>query len=433
MASRNIKYFIFIIAFGCLLAWLALNPGTLSISWLGYEIQTSVTFLFFVVFLVLLLSHILGSGWHGIVWFFKEILSIGSYLKKDPNKILAEAFSAIEFGNYKEAQKLAKQAMNLMPESALPGIALLKSSQKAEDKRAQNVALAHLKKFDSWAPMAFYDEVETALKTKDLDGAKKVLKQMEKEYQHEGWFIKQSLKTSIAAKKWQQALSHLDALVKVGGMVKKDAHQIYAYVWHNLSKAPKLSDAERLAMMEKSYEYGPLFLDNLIDLAKALTQRKDKRAAQTLLEKAWNDMPAWGISEAYCELMSENTPLKRAQKARKLYDIRPDHPVSQLILIRYFIDAKLWGEAKRVLHLIPRDVPEAYVLRAALAKKEKNDIEKVIDHLKSAVQKISYPYKCTNCRKSCDSWDVFCKHCGSFLHIYLKHPVTYANCADALE
>ncbi|UNM06367.1 MAG: hypothetical protein H6925_01185 [Holosporaceae bacterium] len=38
---------------------------------------------------------------------FKEILNIGSYLKR-PNKVLAEAFSAIEFENFKEAQSLAK-------------------------------------------------------------------------------------------------------------------------------------------------------------------------------------------------------------------------------------------------------------------------------------------------------------------------------------
>ncbi|UNM06368.1 MAG: hypothetical protein H6925_01190 [Holosporaceae bacterium] len=328
---------------------------------------------------------------------------------------------------------MQKQAMNLMPESALPGIALLKASQKAGDKRAQNVALNHLKKFNIFAPMAFYDEVESALKAKDLDTAKKILKQMEKEYRREGWFLKQSLKLNIAANKWQEALLYLDELTKSGGIVRKHANEIYAYIWHNLSKGPKLPTPERLAMMEKAYEYEPLFLDNLTELAKTLFKNKDKRAAQTLLEKAWHDMPAWVIAETYCELMSENTPIKRAQKARKLHDLRPDHPVSQLILIRYFIDAKLWGEAKRVLHLIPRNVPEAFVLRAALAKKEKNDISKVIDHLKSAVQKISYPYKCSNCRKSSDKQDAFCKHCGSFLTLYLKHPITYANCADALE
>lgn len=202
--------------------------------------------------------------------------------------------------------------------------------------------------------MAFYDEVENALRTKDLDTAKKILKQMEKEYQSEGWFLKQSLKFDIATKKWQEALLHLDELTKSGGIVKKHANEIYAYIWYNLSKSPKLSTSERLAMMEKAYEYEPLFLDNLTDLAQALLENKDKRAAQTLLEKAWHDMPAWAIAEAYCKLMSENTPIKRAQRARKLHDLRPDHPVSQLILIRYFIDAKLWEKPSACYTLFPR-------------------------------------------------------------------------------
>ena len=413
--------------------WLTMNPGTISLSWLGYEIQTSITFLFFVIFLLVAVSHALSSGWQGLLWFFKGILNIGSYLKKDPNKILAEAFSQIEFENYSEAKTLAKQAMNLSPEAALPAIALLKAAQKSGDTRTENVALTHLKKFDSFAPMAFYDEIESALRTQKLDNARKILKQMATEYGDENWFIKQSLKVDVMQHKWESALIALDKLVQKSGINTADANRMYSHIWYNLAQNKKISEPERLSMMEKAYEYDPLHLDNLIDLSRTLIDRKDKRAAQSILEKAWNDFPSWRISEAYCELFSDNTPIKRAQKARKLYDIRPDHPVSQLILIRYFIDAKLWGEAKRVLHLIPKNVPEAYVLKAALAKKEKGDIEKTIDHMQSAVKQISYPYKCTSCRKSAETQDVMCKHCGSFLTLHLKHPITFANCVDALD
>lgn len=308
------------------MVWLSLNPGTLTIDWFGYEVKTSITFLFFLLFLLFLMVALLNTGWHGLVWFVKEILNIGSYLKKDPNHLLAEAFSAIEFGNYKDAQKIARQAMNLMPESALPAIALLKASQKAGDTRSQNVAFGHLKKFQSFAPIAYYDEIENAFQKTDVAHAKKILSQVEKDHSDTPWFLKQSLKLLILTKKWSQALSVLDTLSQKSHLPRTEGDQIYAIIWYELAKMPNVEPAKRLAMMEKAYEYAPLFLDNLIDLAHITLERKDNRAAQTLLESAWNKMPSWRIAQAYCEVLGDKTPLKRAQRARQLYDIRPDHP-----------------------------------------------------------------------------------------------------------
>ena len=421
------------IVFGTVL-WLNNNPGTLTLNWLGYVVETSVSFIFFLLIALFLIIALLTSGWQGLLWVFKQALNVGSYLKKDPNKILAQSFSAIEFGNLKEAQTLAKEAMNLNPESALPAIALLKAAHLLQNKKMQSLALTHLKKFEEFAPMAFYDEVEDALRNNRTDLAKKIISQASKNYSDEGWFLKQSLKVSIALKEWREALTLLKKSEKKGSFIEKDTHQIYAFLWHKISLGKGLSDSERLDYMEKSYDHDPNFLENLLTLCQLLVQKKDKRAAQNLLEKAWHDNPSWSISEAYCEILSKNPqPLSKARKARKLYDLRPDHPVSQLILIKYFIKAKLWGEAKRVLSLLPKDVPEAHVLKAALSKKEKGNMQDVLKHLKKAMTQISYPYKCTKCRKSMEKWHISCTHCESFLSVYLKHPITYAHCLDALE
>lgn len=434
MSFNKIGFLTRLILISALFLWLNYNPGTLVINWLGYEIETTIAFVLFLLFLVLLLSAVISSGWQGILWVFKQILSVGSNLKNDPHKILAQAFSAIEFGNFKEAQQLAKESMNLNADSALPAIALLKASQSLQDKKAESLALAHLKKFEEFTAMAWYDEIESALKSKRIDLAKKLISSSSKTQNDQAWFSKQSLKVFIASEEWQNALDTLKVCQKKGGFTKEECDQIYGFLWYKLSCEKSIPEGEKLSRMEKSYTYDPHFLENILSLSRTLSIKKDKRAAQTLLEKAWSENPSWPIAEVYCEILAKNAqPLVRAQQARQLYDLLPDHPVSQLILITYFIQAKLWGEAKRVLSLLPKNVPEALVLKAALAKKEKNNMQDVLSYLKSAMQHISYSYKCHKCRKSMEKWEVSCTHCGSFLSVYLKHPITYAHCLAGLE
>ncbi|MFN7662900.1 MAG: hypothetical protein ACK5PQ_04200 [Alphaproteobacteria bacterium] len=434
MSLKKIGFlFRIVIVFGIFL-WLAQNPGSLVLTWLGYEIETTVSFVLFLLFVLFLIGAIISSGWLGLVWMFKGILNVGSQFKSDPHKVLAQAFSALEFGNIKEAQILSKEALNLSPDSALPAIALLKSSQLLQDKKTENLAISHLKKFEEFTAMAWYDEIEAALKSNRHDSAKKLILSASKAHAEQGWFLKQSLKVAIASQEWQEALDLLKKSQKKGSFTKEESDEIYGFLWNRLAFQPNISEEEKMDRLKKSYDHNPYFLDNLLELAQLLALKKDRRATQTLLEKAWSEKPSWPIADAYCHLLAESDkPLAKAQQARNLYDLLPDHPVSQLILITYFIQAKLWGEAKRVLALIPKGVPEAHVLRAALIKKEKNNMPDALEHLKKAMRQISYPYKCNKCRKSLEKWQISCNHCGSFLSVQMKHPITYAHCLDALE
>ena len=235
MPFKRLGFLIRLILISALFLWLSYNPGTLIINWLGYEIETTIAFVLFVLFLIVLLSAVISSGWQGLIWLFKQILSVGSHLKSDPHKILAQAFSAIEFGNFKEAQLLAKEAMNLNADSAVPAIALLKASQALHDKKSESLALAHLKKFEEFTAMACYDDIESALKSRRLDLAKKLIDSSSKTHAEQAWFFKQALKVSIAAQEWPEALEFLKHAQKKGSVTQEEANQIYGFLWYKLS------------------------------------------------------------------------------------------------------------------------------------------------------------------------------------------------------
>ncbi len=410
------------------------NPGQIHIDWYSYEVKTSLSFVLFLFLILLFIVALFSTGWEGGVWILRKAINLDPVFKKDGDNLLAKVLCSLEFGNLKEAKKLSFEALKLLPNSALPGICLLKVGQLLKEKKTEQLALSHLKKFKEFAPLALYGEIEDSIKFRKLTVLKALTKQAALLYENEGWFLKQSLKELLLNQSWREALECLKKAEKKGAYIPEEVSELQAVIFYQLSKEPGIPEYEILSRMQNSYDADPSFLPNILSFAPVLKRRKDLRSAKLLLEKAWNELPSWPLAQIYCDLMADDSKaLSRAHKARDLYDLQPEHPVSILILIIYLIQAQLWGEAGRYLELIPSKVPEALILKAALAKKERGSIKDALNLLIGAMEKVSLPYKCGTCKSLLAEWSLCCPECSSFQSIYLKHPVTYLNCLGALR
>jgi uncharacterized membrane-anchored protein len=434
----NVRFLIFclrIVLIFLVIFLLVQNPGQIQIDWYNYEVKTSLSFILFVFLILLFVVALFSAGWGGGMWILRKALNLEQpTFKKDADTLVAKALCALEFGNLKEAKKLSFEALKLLPNSALPGICLLKAGQLLKEKKTEQLAFSHLKKFKDFAPLALHGEIEDSIKSGKLGVLKSLTKQASLLYKDEGWLLKQSLKELFLNQSWKDALEALKKAEKKGAYTPEEVAGLQAMIWYQLSKEPGIPEFEIMGRMQNSYDADSSFLPNILSFAPLLKRRKDLRSAKVLLEKAWNESPSWPIAQTYCDLMAEDTKaLTRAHKARDLYDLQPEHPVSILILIIYLIQAQLWGEALRYLELIPSKVPEALILKAALAKKERGSIKEALVLLMRAMEKLSLPYKCGSCKSLLAEWNLMCPKCSSFQSVYLKHPITYLNCLSALE
>lgn len=416
------------------LFWLVENPGSILINWQGYEVKTSVSFALFVFLLALFSFALLRSGWDAIVWVFRKIFKVGDLFKKDINKLIAQAFSDLEFENYKSAKTISLELAHLLPESPIPGILMLKTSQATKDKKLEEMAVSHLKKFEEFVPMALYDEMDSAFKANQTLQLERLVQSSFKKFSNEGWFLKHAIRLDLLKHNWEKALDNIQKASKKGVYTVTVLDHLKSVCFYNLALENKKNDKESLEYHEHSYKEDPKFLPNVIEYAQLLYQKKDARAAEILLKKSWEDAPSWELAEVYSSLLSEDDkPISLARKAQELYELLPDHPVSMIMFIIYLVRAHLWAQANRLVGKLPPHVPEYMLLRAALAKKERGSSKESIALLMSAIQSMSTPYKCSNCDKSSDTWALYCPSCQCFDGLYLKNPITYKNCLEALE
>ncbi len=422
-----------IFIFGVLF-WLVDSPGTVLINWQGYEVKTTVSFVFFVLLVLLFLFALVRSGWDAIVWMIKKIFKLGDLFKKDTDKLIAQAFLDLEFESYKSAKKLSLELSHLLPQSPIPGILMLKTSQATGDKKLEEMALNHLKKFDEFVPMALYEEMDSAFKANQTTQLEKLLQSAAKKFSEEGWFLKNAIRLDLLKHKWEDALVNIEKAAKKGMHTKETLGHLKSVCLYNLALNEDHAVGVRLTYHEESYQEDPLFLPNVLAFARLLKSKKDARAAELLLRKAWEDNPNWEISETYCALLAEDKkPLSIVHKAQELFDLLPDHPVAIIMMIIHLIQARLWAEAHRLIGQLPPHTPEAILLNAALAKQERGDAKGSLDLLISAIQHMSSPYKCSNCYKAADTWHLSCPSCHCFDSLYMKHSITYKNCLEALE
>ncbi|MEI8321172.1 MAG: hypothetical protein WCG05_04090 [Alphaproteobacteria bacterium] len=421
--------FIFTVLF-----WLVDNPGSILINWQGYEIKTTVSFAVFVLLVLLFLFALVRSGWDAIVWVARKIFKFGNFFKKDTDKLIAQAFSDLEFQSYKSAKKISLELSHLLPTSPIPGILLLKTSQALKDKKLEEMALNHLKKFDEFVPMALYDEMDNAFKANQTAQLEKLLLSACKKFSNEGWFLKNAIRLDMLKSNWEQALENISRAAKKDVHSKETLDHLKAICFYSLAHGEENSPREIIGYHEQAYKEESKFLPNLLEYAKILKNKKDKRAAEVLLKKAWEENPSWEIAETYCELTAEDEkPISLAHASQELYEILPDHPVSIITQIIYLIQAGLWAEAHRLLNQLPIQAPESILLQAALAKKEKGSAKESLGLVMHAIENMSSPYKCSNCLKASNHWHMYCPSCQGFDSLHLKHPITYKNCLEALE
>ncbi len=429
--SRAFRFIlIFLVGF-----WFTQNPGHIHVEWLGYQVDTSMAFILLSVVTLIFLMGFVKWGWHGIMCVIRSSLGVHTLSSKANGETsLAQAMCALEFGNYEECKKASLRAMGALPDSPLPALTLLKVAKQLKDKRSQHLALTHLKKFHHYTPIAVYDEIEAALLNQENSKASMLLSAAREKFDDQGWFLKQGVKVAIGAQEWEEALEKLKRAVKKGAFTKEESRKLEAMLFYKLSQQKGNDLEEKLRYLEKAYDRAPAFPPLLLPYAETLLRHKDKRAAKEVLEKAWIHNPLWELADYYCRTFSESPkPLDRVHVMRDLYDLCPEHPVSRLCLIIYCLHAKLWAEAERHIKGLPSDAPEALILKAALVRAQKASEVKVSQYLRAAMEKLSIPFKCDSCKVSLSGWDFYCKNCGAFDSIYLKHPITFENCLKGLD
>ncbi|MBL8670538.1 MAG: heme biosynthesis protein HemY [Alphaproteobacteria bacterium] len=430
--------------------WLADQPGTVAIEWLGWRIDTSVGMM------LLALALAAGAAW-GALRALSALLSAPSDMlswrrstrMQKGYRALTRGMVAIAAGDPVDATKQAKVAQDLLRDDPL---ALLLAAEAAQLSGDGEVARKH---FGS-----MLDEPDTeflgvrgllvqALRAGDETEALALARRAVALRPRTAWALRVLLDLQARAGQWIEAGETLQVAAREHALDAAAARRKRALLLFMRGAEAERSghalDARQL--LREAVTHDPALVPALTKLAALYADEGRFRASVKLLERAWTETPAVEIAQAYLKARARGrgflgtkldgdggAAIKFAERLEKL---RPDHPESMLAVAEA---ALLHGDhvlARRKLDAAQAtQVPPSARLCRLMAQIEGapgGNAANVRRWLERAADASAPVWTCTACGALADRWAPTCGTCRSFdtLRRHEPHAVADERAAPA--
>ncbi|NQU60430.1 MAG: heme biosynthesis protein HemY [Rhodospirillales bacterium] len=400
------------------------HPGTVSLEWAGYRIDTTFAFLIGVVALVAGLAAVIYRFWlfirrspGQIKWAWQAKRRQRGY------QALTRGMVAVAAGDAGEAQRQAKRADGLLEE---PPLTMLVSAQAAQMKGDEKAAGAFFKAMMERPETEFLGLrglLNQAIKRGDNHEALTLARRAYRLQPKSTWVADHMFDLQTRTGKWLDARVTCDDLKRSKLIDGDEARRRKAVLLYQMSLvAQEDGDADAaLDHLIEANKLAPAFIPAVADLADYWAGVGKHSKAARMIEKTWGPAPHPSLVEPYWNACQSADALERVRASEKLTKTNPDHLESHIALARAYLDALLWGEARKHLEdaidlTTPTQIP-ARVCRmmAELEESENEDLAGAREWLMRASEAPHDPvWVCDHCGNATSLWSVVCGKCESF-------------------
>ncbi len=341
--------------------WLADHPGTVTVTWQGYEIRTSfVTGLFAVS-----IATIFGVlGYRLVATFMNSPAGFTSFLatrkRRKGYQALSKGMVAIAAGDTREADHYATEAHKLLDE---PAMTLLLAAQAAQMKGDGPGATRFFEEMRGHSETEFlglrglYVQAERA----GNKGAARTY--AEKAFAlrpHTGWAAEAAFTAQAAAEDYSSATQTLDKMLQVKLVTRDVARRRRAVLLtaQAMSLGDSLGDGdggdegaqtEAIRLANEAVELEPTFAPSVALTARLMAQAGQTRKAGRVIERAWATHPHPDLADVYLTLIDDEKPFDRLRRVKGLSARNPGAGESQMALARAALGARDFETARAAL------------------------------------------------------------------------------------
>jgi HemY protein len=347
-----IRIILFLVSLAVIAAgvgWIADRPGEVSVTWMGYRIETSLTVAFFaVVALVVVLmtvwwiiSVILHSPEYASL-FFKHRRVAKGYLA------VTRGLIAIGAGDLRVARKAAEEAARLSPRDPLALLLGAQSAQLAGDRSGAERAFHAMTTREDTRALGLRGLYIEAQRRNDLEAAWRAAEKAAMLRPPVAWAGQAVLEYRCAAADWAGALDALDSMK--GALAKPDYRRKRAVLL--AARAQELEDTDRdssRALVLESVKLAPDLVPAAALAGRRLAEAGDTRKARKVLEAAWAINPHPDLAESYADLRLGDSARERLARMQKLAGKVPDQIEGALAVARAALDAREFASARAAL------------------------------------------------------------------------------------
>lgn len=409
------------------------RPGSVSLAWQGWRVDTSVAVLLFGVTLVAVVAAALFHLLRKIVGSPRAFLRARRERRRRRGyRALTQGMVAVAAGDAAEAKRFAKQADVLLAE---PPLTLLLSAQAAQLNGDQKAAARYFTAMLERPETEFLGLrglIMQALKENNEAEALRLTRRAKELRPKTPWVLTSLFELQARAGKWAEAEATLALAARRDAFPAGESRRHRAVMLYEQSRVAKADNRDRDAvrLVAKANSLEPGFTQAAARYAELLGASGHRRHARKVIEAAWRITPHPELAEAYGDLFADERPLQQVKRFEALTASNKDHLESHVACAETALKARLWGEARRHLAAVggkedaAAPSPRICRLMAELEESEHNDLPAARMWLaRAATTPAQDPiYQCGACGGETGQWLSLCPHCRSFDTIQWRLP-----------
>lgn len=305
--------------------WFADRPGTVTLAWQGWQVETSVAMLVLAAALLAVISAVLYRLWRALRRAPHALAAAHHRARRERGyKALTQGMVAVAAGDADEAQRQAKRADALLGE---PPLTMLLSAQAAQLNGDEAAAARYFTAMLERGETAFLGVRGLLAQAERAGDRPRALALAQRAYAlrpKTPWVLKTLFELQVKEGAWREALATLDEAAKRGAIHAPEATRQRAAVL--LQVAAQSDDRAAVDLVRRAHDAAPDFLQAAIRYAEILYRTGHRRAANRIVERAYARTPHPELLRLYISQpgasMEEKAKLERTLRA--LNPARPD-------------------------------------------------------------------------------------------------------------
>ena len=355
--------FSLLVALAAGFAWIADRPGTLTIRWLGREIEMS--------FIAGVVAAVLAVVAIWFVWsLFRRLWSspqaVGRYWAFRKNRKGYESLSrgiiAAGAGDATAAAKHSAIAGNSLADEPLVNVLAAQAAQLKGDRASVKRIFEAMTKSPDTEALGLRGLFSEARQSGDMAAARRHAERALALNPRLSWASGAVLQLQSAARDWPAAAATLSQQMKSGLMPVAEGNRKQAAML--AAQALVLEDGEKnqaLDLALKAHKLDPALVPAALVAARVLISQASTRKASKILKETWLVSPHPDIAELQAHLIPGEGPESRYDRVRDLLKEHKGGIEGAVALARAAAKAKHWDVAREALAPWLSDRPQARI------------------------------------------------------------------------
>ncbi len=311
------------------------DPGTASLSWMNYRIDTTATA---AVILVGFMTLMALSFWNVVLWLARSPQRAErrriAQRRKQADEALTRGFIAMAAGDAEQARRLAVKAQDLSDNMALVHILTALAAEESRDTTAIHAAYTTMLSVPDLRLAGLKGLTERAKANGDSLEAVRLATEAYSQAQPSPWAFRTLVDARLEAGAWSEAVTLVDGALSRKLISPLYAERARAGLMTATAARLETEVSQREQALDcalKAAKLHPAFTPAPVIAARLLQAMGKTGRAEDVLEAAWGAHPHPAIVIAYRDLMMTETPKERARRLQELVDRNPGHRESRLL------------------------------------------------------------------------------------------------------